>query len=217
MLNSLLTNFFYMERLASRTYVRIPGFDPTLLDYLLVATPDKEVSAKLLEAGNSIPGQSRKPKGQFKPYIKLAEFQARESMEDTIIRWVQRVCSQQQSFTVTLNNYGGFPPATIFVRIQNHEPFRLLASKLQVIDEYVQSNSCPAVKFYNRPHLRIGEQPDEADYGKALFHYAQQDFHETFAVNELILMKSHNVFEQPKQVNVFRLYPLDVNRPAEMA
>jgi hypothetical protein len=71
------------------------------------------------------------------------------------------------------------------------------------------------VKFFNRPHLRIGEQPAEADYGKALFHYSQQDFHEAFEVKELILMKSHNVFEQPKQVNVFRFYPPQANsRPA---
>jgi hypothetical protein len=81
-----------------------------------------------------------------------------------------------------------------------------------VIDDYVQSNSCPPVKFFNRPNLRIGEQPAEAEYGKALFHYSQQDFHEAFHVTELVLMKSHNVFEQPKQVNVFRLYPPDTNK-----
>jgi hypothetical protein len=201
-----------MERLASHAYTRVPAFDATLCEYLLVTTPDEVVSAKLLEAGRGVPGQSRRTKGDFKPFIKLVEFQARESMEETIIRWVQRVCSQQECFKVTLNNYGGFPPATIFVRIQDHQPFKSLVSRLKVIDDYVQSNSCPPVKFFNRPNLRIGEQPAEADYGRALFHYSQQDFHETFQVNELVLMKSHNVFEQPKQVNVFRLYPPDTNK-----
>jgi 2'-5' RNA ligase len=201
-----------MERVASHAYSRIPGLDSSLWEYLLVTTPDETVSSKLREVGLAMPGQKKQSKGIFHPYIKLAEFQARESMEETIIRWVQRVCNQQESFTVTLNNYGGFPPATIFVRIQDHQPFRTLASRLKVIDDYIQSNSCPPVKFYNRPNLRIGEQPAEADYGKALFHYSQQDFHEAFVVSELVLLKSHNVFEQPKQVNVFRLYPPDTNK-----
>ena len=199
-----------MERVAS-AYSRIPALDSSLWEYLLVTTPDAAVSAKLMEAGKAIPGQSKRTKGEFKPYIKLAEFQARESMEETIIRWIERVCRQQESFTVTLNNYGGFPPATIFVRIQDHQPFKTLASRLKVIDDYIQSNSCPPVKFFNRPNLRIGEQPAEADYGRALFHYSQQDFHEVFQVSELYLLKSHNVFDQPKQVNVFRLYPPDTN------
>jgi len=206
-----------MDRVASHSYSRIPLLDSMLWEYLLVTTPDETVSSKLQEVGKNIPGQARRLKGEFKPYIKLAEFQARESMEETIIRWVHRVCSQHETFTVTLNTYGGFPPATIFVRIQDHQPFKTLASKLQVIDEYIQSNSCPPVKFYNRPHLRIGEQPVEEDYGKALFHYSQQDFHEVFEVKELVLMKSHNVFEQPKQVNVFRLYPPQTNRQPVMA
>jgi 2'-5' RNA ligase len=206
-----------MERLASTEYTRIPMLDSSLWEYILVTTPDEVVSRKLLEAGRGIPGLSKRIKGEFKPYIKLAEFQARESMEETIIRWIQRVCNQEESFTVTLNNYGGFPPSTIFVRIQDHQPFRTLASKLKVIDDYVQSSSCPPVKFYNRPNLKIGEQPAEADYGKALFHYSQQDFHEAFMVSELVLLKSHNVFEQPRQVNVFRLYPRDTNRHPYLA
>ncbi len=201
-----------MERVASQQNSRIPSFDPSLWEYLLVTVPDENVSCKLLEAGRSLPTRKKQSNVEFKPFIKLAEFQARESMEETIIRWVQRICSQQESFVVTLNNYGGFPPATIFVRIQDHQPFRVLADRLKVIDDYVQSNLCPPVKFFNRPNLRIGEQPAEVDYAKALFHYSQQDFHEAFMLKELVLLKSHNVFEQPKEVNVFRLYPPDTNR-----
>ena len=205
-----------MERVATQPYSHRPGLDSSLWEYLLVTTPDETVNAKLLEAGRALPVNNKKKTG-FQPYIKVAEFQARESMEETIIRWIHRICSRQESFMVTLNNYGGFPPATIFVRIQDHQPFRDLASRLKVIDEYVQSNSCPPVKFYNRPNLRIAEQPAEPDYGKALFHYSQQDFHESFMVNELVLLKSHTVFEQPKQVNLFRLYPPDTNKKFSVA
>jgi hypothetical protein len=206
-----------MEGLVSHTAFRQAGLVSTLWEYLLVATPDEAITNKLSEIDRGWPRSSRQLKGKYKPYIKLAEFQARESMEDTIIRWMQRVCNQMESFTVTLNNYGGLPPATIFVRIQDHQPFRALASGLQVIDDYIQSNSCPPAKFFNKPNLRIGEQPAEADYSRALFHYSQQDFHESFQVNELILMKSRNVFEQLKQVNLFRLYPQDAHGKTELA
>ena len=206
-----------MERVASETPLRQAGFVSTLWEYLLVATPDDSVTNKLLEVDRLSPHRQKRMKAEYKPYIKLAEFQARESMEETIIRWMQRVCNQMESFTVTLNNYGGFPPATIFVRIQDHQPFRSFASKLKVIDDYIQSNSCPPAKFFNKPNLRIGEQPAEADYSRALFHYSQQDFHECFVVSELILMKSRNVFEQMKQVNLFRLYPLEIHKRNELA
>ena len=206
-----------MDRVASQSFLRNPGMVSTLWEYVLVAIPDERVATKLLEVDRTMTREPKRRKGEYRPYIKLAEFQARESMEETIIRWIQRVCSQMESFVVTLNNYGGFPPATIFVRIQDHQPFRSLASKLQVIDEYIQSNSCPPAKFYNKPNLRIGEQPAESEYSRALFHYSQQDFHEDFVVSELVLMKSRNVFEQLKQVNLFRLYPQDAHRSAELA
>jgi 2'-5' RNA ligase len=206
-----------MEGLLSNTAFRQAGLVSTLWEYLLVVTPSETISNKLLEVDRGWHRSSRRLKGEYKPYIKLAEFQARESMEETIIRWMQRACNQMESFTVTLNNYGGFPPATIFVRIQDHQPFRSLASKLQVIDDYIQSNSCPAAKFFSKPNLRIGEQPAEADYSRALFHYSQQDFYESFQVNELVLMKSRNVFEQLKQVNLFRLYPPDTHKKTELA
>jgi len=206
-----------MEGLLSYTAFRQAGLVSTLWEYLLVAMPNETITNKLLEVDRGWPRSSRRLKGEYKPYIKLAEFQARESMEETIIRWMQRVCNQMESFTVTLNNYGGFPPATIFVRIQDHQPFRSLASRLQVIDDYIQSNSCPPAKFFSKPNLRIGEQPAEADYSRALFHYSQQDFHESFQVNELVLMKSRNVFEQLKQVNLFRLYPPDTHKNKELA
>lgn len=217
MLNKLLTKFFYMERVVSQTYLRSAGLVSTLWEYVLVAVPGEEVIVKLSEVDRAVPCHSKRLNGEYKPYIKLAEFQARETMEETIIRWIQRICNQHEGFTVTLNNYGGVPPSTIFVRIQDHSPFRALASKLKVVDDYIQSNSCPPAKFYSKPNLRIGEQPAESDYSRALFHYSQQDFHESFVVNELVLMKSRNVFEPLKQVNLFRLYPPDTHSRNEMA
>src|ERR1700743_3284377 len=45
-----------------------------------------------------------------KPHITIAVFRADESMEDTLIRWIQRICNRYRSFETALNNYSGFPP-----------------------------------------------------------------------------------------------------------
>jgi 2'-5' RNA ligase len=59
----------------------------------------------------------RPPEGQQrlarnKPHITLAAFQAGEETEDTVIRWIQRICHQHKSFDIALNNYSGIPPHT---------------------------------------------------------------------------------------------------------
>ncbi len=52
-------------------------------------------------------------------------------MEDTLIRWIQRICNRYSSFDLTLNNYSGFPPHTIYLRVQDPEPFRELMRQLR--------------------------------------------------------------------------------------
>ncbi len=96
-------------------------------DYLLVIYPCGDLVDRLLEeqqqfnaeyfsAGPEGHGQ-HPPEGQQrlarnKPHITLAAFQAGEETEDTVIRWVQRICHQQKAFDIALNNYSGIPPHT---------------------------------------------------------------------------------------------------------
>jgi 2'-5' RNA ligase len=106
---------------------------PGQADYLLVIYPCGDLGDRLLEeqqqfnveyfsAGSSggSPGDGRgqyPPEGQQrlarnKPHITLAAFQAGEETEDTVIRWIQRICHQHRSFDIALNNYSGIPPHT---------------------------------------------------------------------------------------------------------
>ncbi len=55
--------------------------------------------------------------------ITIAKFAVREGMEDTLMRWIQRICSNHRSFVVTLNNYSGHPPHTIYLRNRINGPF----------------------------------------------------------------------------------------------
>jgi 2'-5' RNA ligase len=132
-------------------------------------------------------------------------------MEETLIRWVARVCNSKQSFNVSLNNYGGFPPHTIYLRVQNPKPFQQLANELKVIDDYVQSNACPPAHLIKKPHLTIARGLTEATYKRSLIDYSQKTFHETFVVDELVLLRRSHQYDKCKTVNVFRLQPQQNN------
>ena len=81
-------------------------------EYLLVIYPGGEMEEKLL-------GEQKQFSDDYavavrnKPHITVAAFQAGEVMEDTLIRWIERICNHYRSFDLTLNNYSGFPPHTL--------------------------------------------------------------------------------------------------------
>ena len=128
-------------------------------------------------------------------------------MENTVIRWMQRICSRQQSFSVTLNNYGGFPSHTIYLRIQNEFPFRQLAKELSVVNAYVSSCSYPPMVILPKPHVSIAGSLPEETFFKALTQYAHKSFHESFLVNELLLLKRKDEYDTSKPLIVFALQP----------
>jgi hypothetical protein len=181
-------------------------------EYLLVVHPDGEAYNKVTAEKQVFYDEYRqKVSIKTKPHIAVANFLAREEMEETLIRWIQRVSSQQKSFSVTFNNYSGFPPHTIYLRIQDHEPFKQLATQLQVIDSYVRSNGCPTVKFINRPHLSIARRLPEDVYERAIIDYSQKTFFESFTALELVLLRRSHQFDPCKVINIFRLLPGENN------
>src|SRR4051812_26175101 len=152
-----------------------------LFEYLLVAHPDAAVTEKIMAEKELFTADyQQKIASKTKPHITVANFLAREAMEETIIRYTQRICSQQESFEVSLNNYSGFPPHTIYLRIQNQQPFKQLAKELKVVSNYINSCACPPVKLITHPHLSIARRLPETVYLKAMMDYSQKMFHETF-------------------------------------
>ena len=92
-----------------------------------------------------------------KPHITLASFRPGEEAEDTLIRWIHRICQQHRSFRLALNNYSGIPPHTILPAAVAGIPGRLLAGtgpeldcavqQLDAIDEFIRSSGWPPVLF----------------------------------------------------------------------
>jgi len=178
------------------------------VEYLLVIYPYGELHDKLLEEQQQfLFDYGLSMKARNRPHITVAAFQASEQMEETLIRWIQRICRRHESFPITLNNYSGFPPHTIYLRVQDPQPFRQLMHQLRAIDDFIRSSGCPPVNLISRPYLSIAGGLTEQVYNKAMADYSRKTFHESFQVEELVLLKREHSFDACRTVNVFRLPP----------
>jgi hypothetical protein len=151
------------------------------------------------------------------PTIVVAQFYAREGMEDTLIRWIQRACSLCYSFFVTLNNYSGIPNHTIYLRITDPRPFRQLARQLKSIDEFVTSASGQPARISQHPYLALAEELPAEVFDCAMPFYSSKTLRASFLVNELVLLVRDHPFATSKTVNVFRLAPIDQPVHTDMA
>jgi 2'-5' RNA ligase len=184
------------------------GFQaPKFYEYLLVVHPNEEIFNRL-KAEKEIFSDEYNASIAKKtlPHITIANFLAKEIMEETLIKWMHKIISSQQSFDVMINNFSGFPSSkTVYARIQNHEPFKQLAASLKTINAYINDNGFPNAKLINHPHLSIARSLQQNVYDKAVMDYSRKTFNASFTVNELILLKRQNQFDKCKQVSVFRL------------
>lgn len=148
-------------------------------------------------------------KGQLRQVsqITVAKFAVREGMEETLTRWMQRICSNLRSFVITLNNYSGHPPHTIYLRIQDQWPIQQLIRQLSPVEDYIRSSACPPPIMMMRPYLDIAGHLPKTVYEKAMPDYSRRSFHHSFLANDLLLVKSSPYEANNQIVNVFRFLP----------
>lgn len=172
--------------------------------YVLAIAPHGETAVKILEEQNEFINAFYPDSTPLaKPFIIVSKFDAREEMEETLIRWLQKIIGQEQSFLLTLNNYSAVPPDTICLRLQEHAVFFYFLKKLEVLNHHIPTIS----GFFKRPYLAFASQLPPDIYERAVPHYSRKSFHESFIVNELLLMRKESAFEPFKTIQVFGLLP----------
>lgn len=179
-----------------------------LFEYLLIVSPSEEVYDKVMKEKQYFSQNYSQPVAiKTKPHITVSNFMAWDNMEDTLIRWLQRITKDQQSFFVTLNNFSGFPSHTVFLRIKNPDPFKELATRLKIIGPYIKEYSSYPAKFITNPHVSIARRLPGTVYDDAIKDYAEKDFNASFHANELVLLRRRHKYDKCKEVAVFRLRP----------
>jgi hypothetical protein len=189
----------------------IPGEPEGLYEYRLVMQVDAALNEKLVtlkrefyfeyDVTNRSPSTDNTP-----PHITIACFFAREEMEGTFIRWLQRICSQCRSFPVTLNNYSGVPEHTIHLRVHELTHFNAFVQQLEPVNAFIMACSS-RLRVVNYPYLPVATELPADVYAHAIMNYSQQTFHETFMANELILLKRERPLGLFKTITVFNFLP----------
>lgn len=179
-------------------------------EYSLVVYPSLEATTKI-NAEKHFFNHQYGQTNDMRPNIAIANFLAKDMMEETILRFLQRIFSHHFTFEIALNNYSGFPPNSIYLRVQNQQPFKQLAKDLMSVNNYIHSYSCPPIKLISNPHVSIADQLPETVYLKAIADYSHKDFFEKFTVNEIILLRKSNAFDSCKTVQVFSLFPQSIS------
>ncbi len=181
---------------------------PKFFEYLLVVHPSQEIFNLIkAEKENFSSDYNVSIAKKTLPHITIANFLAKEPMEETLIKWMHKIISLHKSFNVMVNNFSGFPSSskTVYARIQDHVPFKQLATSLKKINEYINDNGFPNAKLINHPHMTIARSLQQQVYEKAIMDYSRKTFNASFVVDELILLKRQNQYDKCKQISVFKL------------
>lgn len=194
---------------AISSFVQLPrqnNNQPGLFSYQLVAKPNQALAARIKDEQHwFFDDYLENKRNQDPPTLNFCSFYAFPAMEETLSRWLQRICSRQSSFKANIINYGGFPPHSIFMRAQPSAALDQFANGLKAIADYVVQCGCPPPIIYAQPRLNFAQNLPEPVYGKALFNYAQRDFKDRFEVEELFLLKRQYAQEPLTKAAFFRL------------
>jgi 2'-5' RNA ligase len=185
---------------------RVPYLPKGLNEYSLVIAPAGEVYDRVMEEKRYFCLRYDQPGAVIdKPRIAVADFRAWDSMEGALIHRLEQVFREVRSFQVNLNNFSGAPPHTVFIRVQDPQPLRELASRLGVIAPYIKEKEAGGNETGNRAHVAVARELPPLVYEHAIREYAQKDFSAAFEVTELVLLRRQGQRESCQQVSVFRL------------
>jgi len=176
--------------------------------YTLYLMPDEACTARINTARQLFAGRY----GTYNlpmqpPMLSLASFEAKEVMEDTLIRWLQRIAGQFQSFHLRLNNFGGIPPHTIYARVQDPTLLRALIGQLRRIDPYLNASSFKGLQSEQRFGIPVAAHIMHMVYDKAMQYFAMQELCIDFSVQQMILVREAHGLPS-RQVQIFSLGPV---------
>lgn len=141
------------------------------------------------------------------PAILLARFHAREEMESTLLRWINRIIGAQEGFQFAFNNYGSMPAQPLYWRIQDNGNFRQLAERLRVLDGWMQGNGCGPLKLIHSPRLLLVEEMDSSVERQIQLEFSPRCHHLEMELLELELMRNNVWGDKFQLVSRFPLMP----------
>ena len=167
-----------------------------------------KISGKISLLQKGIPGSKKTEKDNSpSPGICVMKFFALDIIEEVLIKWVQRICSLHEEFSVTLNNIGASPAGSIYLRVLNPTPFQQISSRMNSVEELIVSSGGRMGMKVKNPRIIISEDLPEDDFINTMLDLSRKNFHESFNLKELWLMKKSPLEREDHLINIFRLQP----------
>lgn len=177
-------------------------------EHLLVVNPSLHITEEIKAQKEQFANTYNEPIAiKTHPHIAVTAFLAKEQMAPTLVSWIRNICIVHSRFPVLLCNFSGFVPHTIYVQVQNPQPFKQLAKSLNALDHFIRANECPPLKLTTTPHLTIARRLPEETYFKALPHYLRRAFRQAFIASELTLLRRATSSLKCETVHVFPFAP----------
>ncbi|KYP13162.1 MAG: hypothetical protein A1D16_07160 [Flavihumibacter sp. CACIAM 22H1] len=149
------------------------------------------------------------------PCLLIARFQAREEMEGTLFRWLNRIIGTQEGFGFAFNNYGGMPGQPLYWRVQEPGSFRMLAERLRVLEGWMQGNGCGALQLIHSPRLLLVEEIDESIERAVQLEFSSNCHRQEMVLTELELVVADKGNQDFRLLSRFPLLPPGFKQQAE--
>ncbi len=144
----------------------ISGPDKEWNEYKLVIEPPSALLKKISLYTGKLFNTSRPGETE----ITIASFFAREEMEATLFRWLQRICNLQQVFSLSIKNFECRPPHSVYLQLEDVSPITSIGNQVKMIEPYLKGSDCPPVEINQAPLLMVFKFPEN------VFHEAREVF-----------------------------------------
>ncbi|MFT4024107.1 MAG: hypothetical protein QM664_10035 [Flavihumibacter sp.] len=159
--------------------------------YRLVILPDGGLATALAaESAYATSRYGSQAKWEERPVLELLRFRARADMEDTLLRWMRRICGQWAVFKLVFNNYGSHPLVPLYLRLADGSTLQSLAASFHLLDGWLKSNGMEAVRLSSMWRLPLVSRLDEEEALPFLLDFSSRALHAVVKVEELVLEKS---------------------------
>ena len=126
--------------------------------YSLTLLPETEAGEALRRMTSALqPADGPGPAPSPMPDIPLATFTGREAMEETLTRWMQRICANLKRFSLTLGEPALLPDGNLRMKVKDPASLKRLTDRLDVLETYIRSCGTGPVEWIRNPGCRIGK------------------------------------------------------------
>lgn len=177
--------------------------------YVLRAALNAQVKASLEQVIAPLQDEPyRKQVSLQSPELVVARFRARDEMEATLLRWLNRIIASHPVFTYSFNNFGSAPGIPLYCRLQEPGVFRQLVDQLRVLDGWLHGNGCGSMELLTVPRMVLIKSITPTVERQVVWEYGSRSFREEMSLNGLeLLAETEERSEEFRLVSRFSLMP----------